>query len=352
MIYYPNLTVLMSAYNEENFIQEAINSMLSQTFTDFEFLIINDGSTDETPNILKSIQDPRITIINNAHNLGLSKSLKIGINQAKGKYIARMDADDISLPQRLEKQVEFLENNLDIGILGTYQIIFDHNNDFINIPQAPFLDIEIRWFGLFGCSFAHPTVMIRKEILDQNKLNYDPCFNYAEDYDLWTRLLKFTRGANLSEPLLRYRLREGISHNRKKEQHTLHREICYRTISSLFPELNFSFDDVCQIGAKFFNKEIFGISPIKTNEKMFRVIKNYFYLLDSFLKTQPDSSYKQALKKKLAINIAREMIKLDQTHQWIFLCKQILAWCPSLPLWLGVTKAQKIFKCGLKIWNY
>jgi len=121
----PEVTVLMSVYNGEKYLREAIDSILNQTFTDFEFLIVNDGSTDRTAEILRSYDDPRIIIINNEKNIGLTKSLNIGLRMAKGEYIARMDADDVSMPERLQKQIELLNQKKNTGLVGTYYTIIN-----------------------------------------------------------------------------------------------------------------------------------------------------------------------------------------------------------------------------------
>jgi len=115
----PKISVIMSVYNGEKYLREAIESILNQTFRDFEFIIINDGSTDKTSEILSSYNDPRIVIINNKRNIGLTKSLNKGLKMVKGEYIARQDADDVSLPERLERMVNFLDMNRDVGLLGS-----------------------------------------------------------------------------------------------------------------------------------------------------------------------------------------------------------------------------------------
>ena len=127
----PKVTVLMSVYNGEKYLQEAIDSILEQTFKDFEFLIINDGSTDKTGEILESYHDLRIKIINNEKNIGLTKSLNKGLKLARGEYIARQDADDISMPERLEKEVEFLETHQDYAVVGAFAKIINKNSEIL-----------------------------------------------------------------------------------------------------------------------------------------------------------------------------------------------------------------------------
>ena len=213
------VTVLMSVYNGEKYLREAIDSILNQTFPDFEFLIVDDGSTDNSLEIINSYQDTRINLIKNHNNQGLVYSLNRGLALAKGEYIARMDCDDISFPNRLEKQVNFLDNNLDIGIVGSYFILMTKENKKFYIKTVPVNDLEIRYKCLFESPFGHPTVIIRREIFKKNSLNYDTQLNAVEDYKLWTQILDYTKGANIEIPLLYYRLHsQSISYKYKEDQ--------------------------------------------------------------------------------------------------------------------------------------
>ena len=139
MLVNPIVTVLMSVYNGERYLNEAIDSILAQTFTDFEFLIIDDASTDSTPKILHSYDDPRIRIVTNEENLGLTKSLNKGLALAQGEYIARMDADDISLPERLMMQLNFLIDNKTVPLVGSGAIMIDEDGKSIGKMNLPIL---------------------------------------------------------------------------------------------------------------------------------------------------------------------------------------------------------------------
>ena len=201
----PKITVLMSVYNGEKYLRQAIDSILSQTFKDFEFLIINDNSTDKTAKILQRYNDSRIKTINNKKNMGLTKSLNIGIRKAQGKYIARMDADDISLSNRLHKQFQFLENHKNIGVVGSSVYLINQSGGKIekqSIPQKHFL---IKWNYFTGSSMSHPTIMIRAKVLKVNLYNEN--FISAQDAELFSRLLfdKNIKFANLDNCLLKYR---------------------------------------------------------------------------------------------------------------------------------------------------
>lgn len=199
-----SISVLLPVYNAEKYLNESIESILNQTFTDFELLIIDDGSTDKSWQIIQSFDDRRIQVIRNDKNLGLIKTLNKGINLAKGKYIARMDADDIASQQRLEKQFNFLEQNPQYALIGSQaKFIFENKSSNI-IFEIPTNDDEIPIFSLFNCPFIHPSIMIRTEVLKEFYYNED--FATAEDYELWTRILKKYKGSNIKEVLLSYRI--------------------------------------------------------------------------------------------------------------------------------------------------
>ncbi len=202
----PTISVVMSVYNGERYLREAIESILNQSFSDFEFIIINDGSTDKTEEIIESFKDVRIIYIKNPSNLGLSKSFNIGIRQARGQYIARMDADDTSEPDRFEKQLDYLNKNEEVGIIGSVVTLIDERGRRLKKQNRPAEHIKIKWHSLFSTPLIHPTVMARANILKDNP--YDETLTNSEDYELWSRLLFVTntRLANLREPLLLYRV--------------------------------------------------------------------------------------------------------------------------------------------------
>ena len=206
----PLVSVLMPVYNCESFIREAIQSVLNQTFTDFELLIIDDCSTDATLQILKSYLDSRIQLIEKEKNTGYTDSLNYGISIAKGKYIARMDGDDISLPRRFQKQFDFLESNPEVVICGTAIKII--GKDTIERHPSKHEDLQIKL--CFSSVFHHPTVMIRADVLKQNKYNKE--FEPAEDYELWTRLAFVGKTANLEDVLLHYRIHSSQTSSVRK----------------------------------------------------------------------------------------------------------------------------------------
>ena len=213
----PKVSVILSTHNDELYIQQAVDSILNQTFTDFEFIILDDASTDKTPDILHKYRDPRIKIITNAQNKGIPASVNVGLAQAKGEYIARMDGDDVSALERFAKQVTFLDANPRIGVVGTQRKYLDTAGNFYNCNiRVHTTHNLIAWRVFMGASFWNPSTMIRRNVLDSVN-GYNPIYFYASDLELWTRLLFVTRFANLDEDLLYYRVHDSnISQNWRK----------------------------------------------------------------------------------------------------------------------------------------
>lgn len=228
----PKVSVIMSVYNCERYLKEAVDSILSQTFSDFEFIIINDGSTDGSGGILESYKDERIRLFNN-QNKGLTKSLNEAIEYSRGEYIARMDADDISLPKRFEKQVKLLDSDQDIVMCGSWAEFIDEKGQDITEYKTPISDREIKNRIIFHNPFIHPSVVIRKKIFDKVGL-YDTNFRYAQDYELWTRIATKFNTVNIPEKLLRYRLlREGITKSKNFKVRLLGIKIRWRALLRL-----------------------------------------------------------------------------------------------------------------------
>lgn len=202
----------MSVYNGEQYLAQAIESILQQTFTDFEFIIINDGSTDRSLQIIQDyIQiDSRIVLISR-ENKGLIASLNEGLDLARGKYIARMDADDISLPQRLERQYQVMKQNPEVIVCGSWvnKLIADSStvpNSHIQVTKFYTNDKAIKAMLIRACCFAHPAVMLCASKLQKYNLAYQTDYLHAEDYALWVRAAKYGEFFNIPEPLLNYRL--------------------------------------------------------------------------------------------------------------------------------------------------
>lgn len=271
------VSVLMPAYNAAEHIGEAIDSILAQTFVDFEFLIINDGSTDNTVDIINGYDDPRIKLIHNDGNKGLIYSLNYGLKIAQGKYIARMDADDIAMDTRLEKQVSFLENNPDISILGTAFILMGTPHEI----HHPNYNEEIRIKLLDDGAFAHPTVMMRKDSIDSNNIRYNADYKYIEDYQFWVEAaIKNLKMANLDEVLLQYRQHSNqVSSLKYEEQEETKQRIKLEYLSHYFGEY-MSIDELISVNQCFdidLPSKIAVLDKLsKTNNKCNLFYKKYF----------------------------------------------------------------------------
>jgi len=203
----PLVTVLLSVYNGERFLRESVESILGQTFTDFEFLIVDDASTDSTALILTEYagRESRIRLVHNPGNLGLTRSLNRGLALAAGKYVARQDADDVSLPERLQRQVEFLEEHEDIAVLGTCLEIIDEEGKLLATRRLATESDEIEAELLLkNNALLHTSVAIRKSALLETG-GYDERIQFAQDYELWWRVSKKWKLANLPEVLVKWR---------------------------------------------------------------------------------------------------------------------------------------------------
>lgn len=201
----PRVSVLMSVYNGECYLRQAVESILNQTFDDFEFIIVNDGSTDRTAEILRGFDDERMILIDNPDNIGLPRSLNKGLGMARGEYIARMDADDISLPTRLERQVYFLDGHREVGLVGSFYYEIADDGREVGIIELNSENDEIQKHLLERNCFCHGTAVFRKSCLEEVGF-YREEFKTAQDYDLWLRIAEKFEVANLKEPLYLRRL--------------------------------------------------------------------------------------------------------------------------------------------------
>lgn len=209
----PRISVLMPVYNTHpEHLHEAINSILAQTFTDFEFLILNDCSTDPAvEEVVKSYDDPRIIYAVNEHNLGISGARNKLLEMAKGEYLAVMDHDDFSFPDRLEKEAAFLDAHPEVGIVGS---LVENMADG-EVKPRPASDVEIKKMLMIHCNLAHSSCMLRRSVLEEHHIRYEALFSPAEDYALFARLMPVTQFAILQEPLFRYRAWAGNTSHRK-----------------------------------------------------------------------------------------------------------------------------------------
>lgn len=202
----PKVSVVMSTYNDGKYINKAVSSILNQTFSDLELIIVNDASTDNTLELLSKINDPRVIVISNEENSGLAYSLNRGFSIARGEYIARMDSDDISLPDRIWKQYNYMEKHKDITVCGCLYKCFERSNGVVTCPKN---SDRIKTKLLFCSPLGHSTWFIRKKDFDENKIRYNPNFKTSQDYDLMYRIKDKFKLACMQEVLVLYRVRKG-----------------------------------------------------------------------------------------------------------------------------------------------
>lgn len=211
------VSIVMSVRNQESYVLNSVKSILNQSFKDFEFIIIDDHSSDSTLDILKKIKDKRIRLFRNRRKIGLTKSLNRGLLECKGEYIARMDGDDISERDRFKIQISFLDTHPNVGVVGSWVKTIDEKGTVIGYKQFPQFDSQIRDKLFYYNPIRHSTVVFRKSLIDNYGL-YDENLDGAEDYDLWLRFAKYTRLHNLSYHLLKYRIhKESVSTLQEKK---------------------------------------------------------------------------------------------------------------------------------------
>lgn len=210
------ISVVMSVYNEEKFVGEAVESILNQSYRNFEFIIIDDASTDRSVSVIEKYTDSRIRLIKNSENHGLTKNLNKGIQLSKGKYILRMDADDIAFPNRFALQVKYMEEHPEVVLSGGFMKVFgDINGVFRNAIENDLMKINL----IFNTVSFHPTFIIRRDCLENNKIRYNDNLRYAQDYYFIYELSKIGKIANIPEILIRYRVHSGqVSNEKKYEQ--------------------------------------------------------------------------------------------------------------------------------------
>lgn len=214
----PKISVIMPNYNTPiEMLERAVNSILEQTYRNFEFIIVDDCSTDESYDYLKTLDDSRIKLIRNDHNMGVTKTLNIAMTYANGEYIARMDSDDISLPNRLERQLAFMEVNPQVVVCGTYAREIGDKNRIRHreIPSQNIYQCGVLFGNIYG--LIHPTAFFRGVVLKENNITYDENITTAQDYAMWAKCCRYGEVANIDEELFLYRIHENQISSKKRE---------------------------------------------------------------------------------------------------------------------------------------
>ena len=204
----PRVSVLMAVHNGERYLREAVDSVLTQTYSDFEFIVVDDASTDDSPSILGSYGDSRLRVIRNERNLGLTASLCRGLRAARGELIARQDDDDLSMSSRLAKQVVYLDSRPEVVLLGSRVDLIDWRGRPLGRERTyrAVTPDGVRWQLLFGNPFVHSAVMFRREIIADRLGGYDERMRFNQDFELWSRVIAAFAAANHAEALVRHRV--------------------------------------------------------------------------------------------------------------------------------------------------
>jgi glycosyltransferase involved in cell wall biosynthesis len=227
----PTVSVILPVSDMEGFIEDALNSLFNQTLRDFELIVIDDASTDRSAEIVEASSDPRVKLISNVSKRGISASLNHGLRLAKGKYIARLDADDVADFRRLERQVRFLDENPSYGLVGSWMKSFGERSRVIRYPTT---DAAIRTVMLFRSAFGHPAVMFRRDWQRGNLGLYDEALETAQDFDYWERLSREWKCANIPECLTSYRMHPNQATSRNSAlRREIEREIILRQVTAL-----------------------------------------------------------------------------------------------------------------------
>lgn len=313
------VTVILPLYNAEAYISNTVQSILDQTYTNIELIIIDDASIDNSIKIVQSFDDKRITLIQKAVNTGYTDSLNMGLELAKGKYIARMDADDIAHPERIAKQVAYMEANSTCVLCGTWITLIPGNK----LLTYPILHEDIVAQLLRVNAICHPSVMMRKSTIDAFQLRYDRDYEPTEDYELWTRMALIGKLHNIPEALLQYRLHPGQISKTKNEIQKAH----MRAVRLKFIQSHNKQND----------GELFITSPDtkQANIAVWLKIKydslTIFARKEGILPTSSIRSFVAYQKKELIRNITKRENKYT-FKVWINICTR----CPEAFYYLGV----------------
>lgn len=304
----PKISVVMSVYNGEEYLSQAIESVLNQTFGDFEFIIINDASVDKTEKILASYKekDSRVRITSNESNLGLTKSLNIGLSEAKGEYIARMDADDISLPCRFQDQYDFMEKNNDFVLIGGGAEIIDRKGILIregNVPSNPNL---VKFNLIFSKPpIFHSSIFFRKKEIRETG-GYNESHKYSQDFELYLRLLENKyKIANLEKKLIKYRIHEKAITKIRSSSRQFYMDPLFGFITGNYIGMSkedFENLDALRGGVNNLSFFVF-LKILKTNKKLY----NSFMAKEEL--TKEETGFVRAFYKKEKRNMMQIFIK-------------------------------------------
>lgn len=309
------VTILMPVYNGQAYVRDAVASMLNQTYQDFDLLVIDDGSTDDTLNILQAFDDERLVIEENPQNMGIVKTLNKGLEMITGEYIIRMDADDIAKPTRIEKQVSFMDSHPDVGASSGSAIVFK-DDKAISKLRMPVGAREARTELLFKSPLIHPAAIIRNETIKNNGIIYRAELKATEDFGFWQDVSFVSNIDNVNKTLLRYRDNEyGISNVSRKNEDARDRAH-YAIYATHFNQLGLELDEAALGLWRHWNTgnlDLTDLEQVKEASNLFAELKSRLnemdYHLDYFDKRMSVRFRMCARKNRLSI---KEMLALHK----------------------------------------
>ena len=336
----PRVSVVMSVYNGAHYLQKSVDSILKQTFINFEFIIIDDGSTDDTWQVLSEYanRDSRLKPFQNTENLGLTKTLNRGLKLARGEYIARLDADDKSFPERLEKQVAYLQSHPSVALVSTGVQYVDPEGKELRIDIPPTNSTVLRWEFLFRNPLRHPTVMWRRELVRDKVGDYDPDFVCTQDYDFWVRISEKLNIATIPSVLVQMSWHnQSISAKKAKKQDALGTKIIYRQIKRYFPNEKLDENDVANLRlmsrrkdalqTEYFNN-LDASSFQRASDRYLRLWKHFCAVED----VKENDSVWQTIQQEVEQNVV-ELLGHCKVKRWFLagskLLRKYLFYCPE-----------------------
>lgn len=324
----PLVSFVVAAHDAAAFVGEAARSVLRQTIDDLELIVVDDCSSDATGDLVAAIGDRRVQVLRNERQLGLAASLNRGLDAARGRYVARLDADDVALPRRLAAQLAALDRNPRLAILGTGVLEIDEGGQPGVVHRPPDGTAGVRWHALFGTPFFHPTVLVDRALLERHGLRYDESFAETEDYDLWLRLLEHGEGDNLGRALVLRRVHPGQATHRRRElqREYLHR-VALREIGHTAPDLT---EEERELAWRL------GPGNELANDPAREALDAFLALLAAFGRRHGKAAERQA-RRLAARQLARGALSVDGGAR-ADLVRAALRLDPALPLSVGRTR--------------
>lgn len=308
----PQVSVVMPVHNGEAYLKDAVDSILAQTLGDFELVIVDDGSTDATPYLLDGYSDPRIVRIRHESKRGVQRAGNRGLAAARGEYISRFDADDVSLPNRLEAQVAHLDAHRDTALLGSHYYVIDVEGCVQREESVPSHDLDIKWALLFFCPFVQSGAMVRRKTLDEVGY-YSECpeFGYVEDYELWSRIADRHGTANLPEPLVSWRDNPaGVSARNRASQIEQGDAIALSNIRRVSPTVALRVEHLSAMRWLLFNHraDLDPMTAIEASRYLLQIHQDFCR------RYEINPRLSRTLSRRLRAQLARQLMELAHYH--------------------------------------